>query len=74
MYIFSILIANVANFVQTSVCTVLIIHYHGFACHILECIMDEAVSNSIFIQLKFILKNQPPPYGNCDLFQTVDLR
>ena len=58
MYIFSILIANVANFVQTSACTVLIIHYHGFACHIMECIMDEAVSNSIFIRLKLVLENQ----------------
>ena len=57
MYIFSILIANVANFVQTSVCTVLIIHYHGFAFHIMECIID-AVSNLVFIRLKFILENK----------------
>ena len=36
--------------------------------------MDAAVSNLIFIQLKFILENQPLSYGNSDLLLTVDLR
>ena len=36
--------------------------------------MDAAVSNLKFVQLKFVLEESAPPYGNCDLFQTVDLR